>query len=76
MQSEHSFVMIIFIQRGALFMVGTITHDKFSIDVKTQLNKDLPIKDDLYRVASQGHDLGMFFRWYNLKLRGKHINIH
>lgn len=52
-------------------MAGTITHDKFARDVNTQLNKDLPINKDLYRVSSQGHDLGMFFKWYNLKLRGE-----
>lgn len=52
-------------------MAGTITHDKFARDVKTQLKKDLPINKELYRVASQGHDLGMFFKWYNLKLRGE-----
>lgn len=55
-------------------MAGTITHDKFSIDILKKLSKDIKMNKDLYRVSSQGHDLGMFFKWYNLKLRGETHN--
>ena len=50
-------------------MAGTITHDKISLDILNNLNKELPINKKLYRLSNQGHDLGMFFKWYNLKLR-------
>ena len=50
-------------------MAGTVTHHKFSIDVEDKLNKSIPINSDLFHLACQGHDLGFFFKWYNLKLR-------
>ena len=52
-------------------MAGTVTHHKFSNDVSKKLKNKIIFNKDLFYLASQGHDLGMFYKWYNLKLRGK-----
>ena len=52
-------------------MAGTVTHHKFGEDVITKLSKEIPINHDLFCLANQGHDLGFFSKWYNLKLRNE-----
>lgn len=52
-------------------MAGTVTHDKFAKDVLQKIDNNILMDENLYKLASQGHDLGMFYKWYNLRLRGK-----
>ena len=52
-------------------MAGTITHHRFSDELLCKLSQEIPINKDLFKLAGQGHDLGFFSKWYNLKSRSE-----